>query len=94
MQIIAWIVTILFGVTYWPQLWHSYRTKSVGDISPYAWFIQSLAYALAISYGVSLMQWPMIIGYVHGLLCSVVFLLMYWKYTKTRKKRGKRGKHV
>lgn len=80
MEIVGWIVTILFGVCYWPQIYHSYKRKSVGDISLVAWIIQTIAYALGINYGLWLHQGPLIFGYIHGLFCSILFLSLYYKY--------------
>lgn len=80
MEIVGWIVTVLFGVCYWPQIYRSYTRKSVGDISLAAWVIQAVAYAIGISYGLWLKQAPLIFGYIHGLLCSILFLMMYYKY--------------
>lgn len=80
MEIVGWIVTVLFGVCYWPQIYRSYKLKSVGDISVLAWSIQTVAYAIGISYGIWLKQAPLIFGYVHGLLCSALFLVLYFKY--------------
>lgn len=85
MEKVGWLVTILFGVCYWPQIWHSYQRKSVGDISLLAWVLQALGYSIGISYGLWLKEAPLIFGYIHGLLCSVLFLIMYWNY---------RGNHV
>ncbi|MGH7974920.1 MAG: SemiSWEET family sugar transporter [bacterium] len=82
MEIIGWIVTFLFGVCYWPQLWRSYRRKSVGDISVVSWIIQTIAYLLGINYGIWLHEAPLIFGYIHGLICSVSFLIMWWRYEK------------
>lgn len=80
MEKIGWLVTALFSLCYWPQIWHSFRRKSVGDISVVSWVIQAIAYSIGISYGLWLKQAPLIFGYIHGLVCSCLFLLMYFKY--------------
>jgi uncharacterized protein with PQ loop repeat len=80
MELLGWLCTTAFGVCYWPQLWHSYKTKSVGDISPLAWVIQLSGYTMGLFYGIGLHEWPLIVGYVHGFLCTGVFLVMYFKY--------------
>jgi uncharacterized protein with PQ loop repeat len=80
MEWLGWFCTMAFGVCYWPQLWHSYKTKSVGDISPLAWAIQLSGYTMGLFYGIGLHEWPLIIGYIHGFLATSIFLVMYFKY--------------
>ena len=80
MELLGWLCTFCFGSCYWPQLIKSYKTKSVGDISVFAWLIQLVGYILGMFYGIGLKEWPLIIGYFHGLLCTVIFLVMYIKY--------------
>jgi len=82
MELLGWFCTLAFGVCYWPQLIRSYRTKSVGDISPLSWVIQLSGYIVGLFYGIGLHEWPLIMGYIHGFLCSLCFLLMYRKYRK------------
>jgi MtN3 and saliva related transmembrane protein len=82
MEIIGWIVTILFSICYWPQLYRSWKRKKVGDVSVWAWVIQTFGYGLGISYGLWLKQMPLIFGYIHGFLCSILFLCLYWRYKK------------
>ena len=80
MELIGWIATIAFGACYWPQLYRSYKLKTVGDISVWAWILQFIGYVAGLFYGTLLHQWPLLVGYFHGLLCTIAFLLMYLKY--------------
>jgi len=82
MEWLGWLTTAAFSVCYWPQLYRSWKRKSVGDVSVWAWIIQSIGYAMGISYGLWLNQGPLIFGYCHGLFCSLLFLAMYWRYRK------------
>lgn len=80
MEMLGWAATILFGLCYWPQLYRSYKRKSVGDISFWSWFLQLIAYLFGIGYGFKLKQLPLEIGYLHGLFCTVLLLIMYFEY--------------
>lgn len=80
MEILGWIVTFLFSACYWPQLYKSWKRKSVGDISVWAWLLQVLGYGLGIKYGLWLGHGPLIWGYCHGFVCSILLLLLYYKY--------------
>lgn len=82
MQLLGWLTTIAFSICYWPQLYKSWKRKSVGDVSMWAWVIQAIGYGLGIRYGLWLNQGPLIFGYIHGFICSVTFLGMYWRYSK------------
>jgi uncharacterized protein with PQ loop repeat len=80
MEFMGWLATIAFGICYWPQIYHSYKLKTVGDISPWSWTIQLVGYVLGFFYGAWLKQMPLIIGYAHGLFCTILLLCMYRKY--------------
>lgn len=82
MQLLGWLTTLAFSVCYWPQLYRSFKRKSVGDVSVITWILQAVGYALGISYGLWLGQMPLIFGYIHGLICSLIWLGMYWRYRK------------
>jgi len=80
MELFGWAATIAFGLCYWPQIWHSYKVKTVNDISCAAWVIQLIGYVTGMFYGIGLKQMPLIVGYSHGLFCTLLFLLLYIKY--------------
>ena len=82
MEILGWIATAAFAMCFWPQLYKSWKTKSVGDISVWSWVIQTIGYGTGLSYGIWLKQGPLIFGYIHGFLCSVVFIILYLKFRK------------
>jgi len=80
MELLGWLTTIAFSICYWPQLYRSWKRKSVGDVSVYAWILQAVGYAMGIRYGLYLGKGPLIFGYIHGLFCSLLFLFLYWRY--------------
>jgi len=82
MELLGWITTLTFSMCYLPQLYRSWKRKSVGDVSVWSWIIQTFGYSIGLRYGIWLKQGPLIFGYIEGLLCSIVFLIMYWKYRK------------
>jgi MtN3 and saliva related transmembrane protein len=86
-EILGWLCTLCFGLCYYPQLWRSYKTKSVGDISSAAWLIQLTGYILGLFYGIHLHEWPLISGYLHGFVCTVMFLIMYRRYHVSSSRR-------
>lgn len=84
MEILGWTTTAAFALCYWPQLYKTWRRKLVGDISIWPWVIQSIGYAVGIPYGFLLHQVPLLVGYSHGLACSLAFLAMYFKYRENK----------
>lgn len=80
MEIFGWLATLGFALCYWPQIYRTWKLKTVGDISFSGWFIQFLAYLCGLEYGFKLKQLPLIVGYLHGLLCTVILLILYKKY--------------
>ncbi len=82
MELLGWLATLAFAGCYWPQMVKTWRRKLVGDISAWPWIIQAFGYAVGLPYGIYLNQMPLIIGYAHGLVCSLLFLAMYWRFRK------------
>jgi len=80
MEILGWLATLAFAGCYWPQLVKTWRRRLVGDISVWPWIIQAFGYAVGLPYGIYLNQVPLMVGYAHGLICSLLFLGMYWRY--------------
>lgn len=80
MEILGWIATLAFAGCYWPQLYKTWKRKLVGDISVWPWIIQAFGYLVGLPYGLYLNKMPLIVGYAHGLFCSLLFLGMYWRF--------------
>lgn len=81
-SLLGWSVTILFSICYFPQLYKTFRLKSVEEVSGLLWFFQAIGYVAGVGYGLEIHQIPLIVGYGFGLLCTLVFLGMYWRYRK------------
>jgi len=82
MEFLGWFTTLAFAICYWPQLYKTWRKKQVRDISVWPWIIQTIGYGTGLIYGSLLKQTPLIAGYAHGLICSVLFLYLYRRYYK------------
>lgn len=80
MDIFGWITSVLFGGCYIPQIWLTFKSKQVRDVSLAQWIVQFVAYGCGLAYGISLMRWPLIIGYAWGEFCTIVFLILYRMY--------------
>jgi len=78
--ICGWIATLLFALSYVPQIIYTYKTKKVGDISVSLWWILLVAYSCGMWYGIDLRQWQLISGYLWGWACSSTYLVLYYKY--------------
>lgn len=76
----GWICTLLFGLSYFPQLVYTYKTKTVGDISIWLWWTLFVAYLFGFVYGFHLHQLPLIIGYFWGFSCTICYLVMHHRY--------------
>ena len=77
---LGWLATVCFASCYVPQLIRTLKRKEVGDISVWSWVIQIFGYVIGLVYGAQLHQAPLLVGYGWGLLCTFVFLFMYWRY--------------
>ena len=70
---------VLSGITFIPQVYKAWKTKSVGDLSLTMMLIVISSTIIWLLYAISLMLWPVIIANcIVGLLSLV---LVYFKFT-------------
>ncbi len=70
---------LLSGITFIPQVYKAWKTKSVGDLSFTMILIVLTSTIIWLFYAISLMLWPVILANVFvGLLVTV---LIYFKLT-------------
>jgi MtN3 and saliva related transmembrane protein len=81
----AWVEIVgLFGafltaITFIPQVYKAWTTKSVGDLSLTTVLIVFTSTVVWLVYGVTLMLWPVIIA--NACIGSMSLLLIYFKLT-------------
>jgi uncharacterized protein with PQ loop repeat len=80
MSFFGWVGSALFTLCYGPQIYQTYRTKQVHDVSLVMWLIQWVAYSSCLVYAVSIDAQPMIIGYSLGWLMTAWWLELYRQY--------------
>lgn len=69
----------LTSVTFIPQVYKAWKTRSVGDLSLTMMFIVVTSTVVWLVYAVSLMLWPVIIA--NSIVCILSLLLVYFKLT-------------
>lgn len=69
----------LSSITFIPQVYKAWQTKSVGDLSMYMILIVFTSTIIWLVYGISLMLWPVITANV--IICSLSMVLIYFKLT-------------
>jgi uncharacterized protein with PQ loop repeat len=82
MNLWGMISQIAFMLCLLPQPIMTYRVKHVRGVSLGMWYIQVVGYIFGLVFGLQIHQFPLILGSVYGMLISVVFMLLYWKYRK------------
>lgn len=82
MELFGWIGTILFMVCYIPQLYRTYQTKQVKDVSLVMWLIQWVAYTSCLVYSIAICNKPFMFGYSIGWLMTSWWLELYRQYSK------------
>jgi uncharacterized protein with PQ loop repeat len=76
------ISQIAFMLCLLPQPLVTYRVKHVRGVSLGMWLLQIIGYIYGLIFGLQIKQAPLIIGSLYGMLISVVFFCLYWKYRK------------
>lgn len=73
----------LTGVTFIPQVYKVWKSKSVGDLSLMMMFIVFLSTLVWLTYAIALMLWPVILA--NSIVCILSALLIYFKFTFSKK---------
>lgn len=73
----------LTSVTFIPQVYKVWKTKSVGDLSLTMMLIVLLSTLVWLTYAFALMLWPVIIA--NSIVCILSILLIYFKLTFVNK---------
>jgi MtN3 and saliva related transmembrane protein len=82
-EIVGHVGAALSSITFIPQVYKAWQTKSVGDLSLTMMLIVFTSTVIWLVYGVSLMLWPVILA--NGFICFLSGLLIYFKFTFPKK---------
>lgn len=73
----------LTSVTFIPQVYKVWKTRSVGDLSLTMMLIVLLSTLVWLTYALALMLWPVIIA--NSIVCILSLLLIYFKIAFAKK---------
>ena len=85
MEWFGYISAVCFFIAYLPQLWRTYKLKTVDDISIWMWGLTLVAYISGLAYGVYLGKEPLVLSYLLGMGCTILMIVMYTLYEDPRK---------
>lgn len=83
MNQIDWIGTIaaiLTTASFFPQTWHTFRTRDVSGISTGMFVLLTAGVGMWIVYGVLLEAWPIIIANAFTFILALMILWMKLRY--------------
>ena len=69
--------SVLSSITFIPQVYQTWKTKSVGDLNLVMMFIVFLSTVIWLVYGIGKSLRPVIIA--NGIICFLSILLIYFK---------------
>ncbi|MEO6489522.1 MAG: SemiSWEET family transporter [Ferruginibacter sp.] len=79
MEVIGLVASALSSITFMPQVYRAWNTKSVGDLSLAMMFIVFLSTILWLIYGIGIHSLPVII--CNSAICFLSMILIYFKFT-------------
>ena len=82
-QIAGHVGAFLSSITFIPQVYKVWKTKSAGDLSLAMMLIVVTSTLVWLIYGIALMLWPVILA--NGIICVLSLLLVYFKFAYTKK---------
>ncbi len=74
---------VLSSITFIPQVYKVWQTKSVGDLSLVMMLIVFTSTLIWLVYGIALMLWPVIVA--NSIICFLSIILIYFKFSFTKK---------
>ena len=83
-QIAGHVGAFLSSITFIPQVYKVWKTKSVQDLSLAMMFIVASSTLIWLVYGIALMLWPVILA--NGFIFFLSLLLIYFKFAYSLKK--------
>ncbi len=82
-EIVGHTGAALSSITFIPQVYKAWQTKSVGDLSLSMMLIVFTSTLIWLVYGIALALWPVILA--NGFICLLSALLIYFKFTFPKK---------
>ena len=78
-EIVGHTGALLSSLTFMPQVYKTWQTKSAGDLSMNMMLIVFFSTIVWLVYAIELMLWPVIVA--NTVICVLSVLLMYFKIT-------------
>lgn len=82
-EIVGHIGSALSSITFMPQVYRAWKTKSVGDLSLSMMVIVFVSTIIWLVYGCSKQLWPVII--CNSIICFLSAVLIYFKFSFPKK---------
>ena len=83
-ELAGWIATVLFNVSFIPQIYKTIQTKKVEDMSLWLWVSLQGAYIAGSIYSLSLKAWPIFVGHAIGFSLVTLYVALYFKYRRRK----------
>jgi len=78
-EVTGHIASAISSITFMPQVYKAWKTKSVGDLSVATMFIVFFSTIIWLIYGIGRGLLPVII--CNGIICFLSVVLLYFKYS-------------
>ncbi|HCY89170.1 MAG TPA: hypothetical protein DHV17_02815 [Chitinophagaceae bacterium] len=78
LEITGHLGSLLSSITFMPQVYRVWKTRSVGDLSLAMILIVFFSTIVWLVYGIGMKLWPVII--CNGIICCLSMLLVYFKF--------------
>ena len=82
-EFVGHVGAFLSSVTFIPQVYKVWKTRSVNDLSLTMMLIVFTSTLIWLVYGIALMLWPVIVA--NSIICFLSLLLIYFKFAFGKK---------
>ena len=81
-KIIGWLGTLMFSVRMFPQIYHTYKSKSVAGLSLQFILLDLFSAICLMIYSIVIKAYPMIVCNLLASVCDIVLLILYLQRSK------------
>ena len=82
MESLAYISGIFFFMCYLPQVYKTWKTGEVRDVSLLMWVLYLGGYLTGALYAISIHKIALLVSYGSGLVINIVYLILYSQCNK------------
>ncbi len=80
LNVLAAVSGALMSIGYFPQAYKIWKNRSAHDVSLFTYVLFAVGTIIWLVYGIATRQWPIVAGFIIGVIGSLLVLILTFKY--------------